>query len=108
MNDSGEISGYLTLSLCAQGFGLPAASDDDGGELETSHRRRLTRMLNRYDKHHTALADQMLSQCLPAGATSSRDVMQRAWAENIAALVKKHGPEPGTYSVKVTVVGCSE
>ena len=105
---SGGILGHLTLSLCAQGFGLPAGSDDDGGELESVHRRRLTRMLCHYDAQHTALADQMLSQCLPPAAMSSRDAMQRAWNENLAVLVKKFGPEPGTYSVKVTVVGCTE
>ena len=103
-NKSGEIVGHLTVSLSAQGFGLPAGSDDDGGELEGSHRRRLTRMLSHYDATHLAVADQMLSQCLTPAAMSSRDAMQRAWTENMAALVKKHGPEPGTYSVKVTVV----
>jgi hypothetical protein len=105
---SGGILGHLSMSLCAQGFGLPVGSDDDGGELESVHRRRLTRMLCHYDAKHTALADQMLSQCLPPAAMSSRDAMQRAWNENLAVLVKKFGPEPGTYSVKVTVVGCTD
>ena len=40
VNDSGEILGYLTLSLCAQGFGLPAASDDDDAKSRAPRRRR--------------------------------------------------------------------
>ncbi len=82
------VQGYLTVSIETQCFGQPGALDE---EMDNVWSRRLLNMYKKYNRYGMHTVDSVVKK-----------------ETELQLLVQKYGPEPGTFRVHVTVIGCKK